>query len=193
MHSIGFVLVTLLLRPAETQKAVKCTNANATQFKNLEYPLEESRFTGGREDRLRVVNGRYEEPHAPLYNGYLYFEVRDIVFGDLTGDGVDDAAVVAVYGSASGSFYVTDTYTFSCTRGMPSLVGVLRQEQVQKDGGVEIFEALDHPTRIRDGALEVTYETRQPPGSPYGPTTFRYKLVGKAWQRQGDPIRRIAQ
>jgi len=180
MNSVGLLLLILML-PAEAQLRVPCNNVRGIDFRNLVYPLNEPRFTGGQVLRVRVVDGRYEEPHAPGFQGFLYFEVGNVAFGDLTGDGVEDAAVVATYGSSSGNFHVTDTYVFSCARGTPTLVGTLTQAQVQKDSGVQIWTSVDHPMKIKGGVLEVTYETR-PPGT--GPTTFRYKLVGRRWQRQ---------
>ncbi len=58
---------------------------------------------------MRVSKGRYGDRSEPTSLSFLYFEVADIVFGDLTGDGKDEAAVVAIYGSNSSSFFLTDT------------------------------------------------------------------------------------
>ena len=184
MNSIGLLLL-ILTGAAEAQLLFPCRNVREIDFRNRVYPLNEPRFTKGQELRLRVVDGRYEEPHSPPTQGFLYFEVGDSAFGDLTGDGVEDAAVVAIYGSNSGNFHVTDTYMFSCVRGTPTLVGTLTQDQIQKDSGLTIWTSVDHPIKIAGGALEVTYETRAPQASP---STFRYKLVEGRWQRQGQPI-----
>jgi hypothetical protein len=184
MNFIGLFLL-ILIRPAEAQLRVHCTNVREIDFRNRVYPLNEPRFTKGKELRLRVVDGRYEEPHSPPTQGFLYFAVGDVAFGDLTGDGVEDAAVVATYGSNSGNFHVTDIYIFSCVRGSLTLTGILTQDQIQKDSGTTIWTSVDHPMKITGGALEVTYETRAPQASP---STFRYTFVGRKWKRLGQPI-----
>jgi hypothetical protein len=164
--------------PAQTIQ--RCRDVRGIDFKNLVYPLSEPRFTNGRVLQLRVIDGRYEEPHRQGYQGFLYLDIADVAYGDLTGDAID-AAVVAKYGSNSGNFHVTDTYVFRCFRERPTLVGVLTQDQIQRDSGTEVLTATDHPMTINGNLLEMTYET---PRLSASPTTFRYKLVGSRWQRQ---------
>ncbi len=163
------------------QRVQRCRDARGIDVKNLVYPLNEPRFTNGRVLQPMVIDGRYEDPHRQGYQGFLYLDIVDVAFGDLTGDEVEDAAVVAKYGSNSGNFHVTDTYVFRCSRGKPSLVSILTQDQIQRDSGTEIRTATDHPMKINGNLLEVTYET---PRLSASPTTFHYKLVGSRWYRQ---------
>jgi hypothetical protein len=167
---------------AAAQPVQRCETARSIDFKNLVYPLEEPRFTNGQTFPLRVVDGRYEEPHRPGYQGFFYLNVGDVVFGDVTGDGVEEAAVVAQYGSNSGNFRVTDAYVFQCQQGTPVLLAMLTQQWIQRDSGRQIFSAVDHSLRIDNGVVELTYDVR---GT--GSVSFRYKRVGDHWQRAASP------
>src|SRR4051812_22967408 len=108
------LVLLVLLQPVGSLLTDHCTSVRAFDFRNFVYPLNEPRFTNGKVLRLKVVDGRYDEVRPPegVY-GALYFNVDDVAFGDLTGDRVEDAAIVGIYGSNSGNFHVTDTYVLS--------------------------------------------------------------------------------
>jgi hypothetical protein len=166
--------------------AVACGSVRQVDFKSLVYPVSEPRFTNGKTLKLKVSDGRYEEPHTAM--SFFYLDVREVLFGRLTHSRAEDAAVVARYGSTTGNFYVTDTYVFSCVGGAPKLRAILTQDYIQNDTGVQLRASVDNPLKIRDGLIEITYERNWTPATPGGPTTFRYKLVGEMWQRQGTPL-----
>src|SRR5262249_49922265 len=131
---------------------------------------------------LKVVNGRYEEPHTNM--SFLYFDVRDVVFGRLSQNEVEAAAVSARYGSTTGNYYVTDTYVFGCAGGLLQLRAILAQDDIERDAHVNLRSSVDNTLKIRDAILEVTYEKNWTPASPAGPMVFQYKLVGGHWQQQ---------
>ena len=167
----------------------RCRNVREADFKDLAYPLNEPGFTAGRE-WLRVSQGRYEDREIPTSVSFLYFQVTNIVFGDLTGDGKEEAAVVAIYGSNSGSFFLTDTYVFGCLAGRLKLIGVLKQSRIQKDTGMLVHESVKDPAQITKGSLFVTHGTEGARPSPEFVTTFRYKISGRKLLLQGRPARR---
>jgi hypothetical protein len=112
-------------KAATLGNAVECRTVRQVDFRNLVYPMSEPRFTNGTTLALKVVNGRYEEPHPITTMSFLYFDVRDVLFGHLTGTSAEDAAIAARYGSTTGNFYVTDTYVFGCVGGVPKLQATL--------------------------------------------------------------------
>ena len=59
--------------------------------------------TGVGGEKIKVVDGKYERDSE---DDRLYFEVRDVVFGDITGDGKDEAAVTTL--ENTGGTGVTD-------------------------------------------------------------------------------------
>lgn len=71
------------------------------KLKNIGYYIS----TFGRE--VRLVGGAFESHGTPLTNNnYIRTSIGEIVFGDLNGDGVDDAAVILISsGGGSGLFY----------------------------------------------------------------------------------------
>jgi hypothetical protein len=108
----------------------------------------------------------------------LYFDIADVVFGDLTGDGKDEAAVVAIYGSNLGSFLLTDTYVFGCVGGKVKLIDILKQSRIEKESEMLVHESIKKPVTIRNGILSVAYGTEGARPSPEFTTTFRYKVLG---------------
>ena len=160
-------------------------------LRNQTYPLRESGFTQGTE-WLHVTNGRYEAPHEnPISLSFLYFQIVTVAFGDLNRDGQDEAAVTAIYGSNSGSFYMTDTYVFGCVRDRVKLLGILKQDRIEKDTGMDLQESANHPMHIKNDVLYITHGTEGNRPSPKFTTTFRYvirrgklRLYGRPWRRR---------
>jgi hypothetical protein len=149
----------LILCSVSVDMPAKCISVRRPDFRNRAYPLNERGFTEGTR-WLRVKNGRYEEPHEnPPIVAYLYFQIAGISFRDLTGDGIEDAAVVAIYGSASGNFYLTDTYIFSCVAGEIKLIGILKQSQIENDHKILLHESVRKPLEIRNDSLLITHNT----------------------------------
>ena len=163
------VIVTFVVARAN------CSNIRKVDFRNHTYALRESGFTEG--TWLHVTNGRYEEPHEnPVSVSFLYFQIVNIAFGDLNDDGKDEAAATAIYGSNSGSFYLTDTYVFGCVREKTRLIGILKQDRIEKDTGMDLQESVNNPMHIKSGVLYVTYGTEGNRPSPEFTTTFRYRV-----------------
>ena len=175
--------------PAEGIAYPRCNNVREVDFRNLVYPLNDDDITDGATKWLRVVRGRYEDSGRPE-SSYIYLEVTDVVFGDLTGDEKEEAAVAAVFGGVNATFYKSDTYIFACTSGRLKLIGVLKQNRIREDTGMWLHEPVRHPVRISNGTLLVTHGTE---GAHFGPTfrtTFRYKIVQGKLVPRGRPVRR---
>lgn len=170
----SLVLLCLLI-PAGVIASPRCRSVRQADFRNLIYPLNESGFTNGTK-WLRVIKGRYEDREIPTSVSCLYFQVTDVAFGDLTGVAKDEAAVVAIYGSNSGSFYLTDTYVFGCVAGRIKLIGILKQDGIEKDSRMDLQESISNPLAIKNGVLHITYGTEGSRPSPEFTTTFRYRI-----------------
>ena len=89
----------------------------------------------------RLRGGEFREPAAPGSAAELVISVHETAFGDLNGDGIQDAAVVLVtHPGGSGTFY--DVHALIGATGQPADVGsaflgdriVLRGLAVQPDG-----------------------------------------------------------
>jgi len=178
---VALALSTFLAQIATAKPpsdAPRCTTVRDIRFTRLVYPLPK----GWRPiSQVRLNRPRYEQPHRKGDESFFYFEIGDIAYGDVNGDGIEDAAVVAFYGSNSGTFHVTDVYVFDCVQNSVALLAVLREERERKKAGVPhtangyADPRSVHPMRISRGVLEMTYDA--------APKPLRYRLVDGAWHR----------
>lgn len=168
--------VLCLLISATVIAYPKCRNVRDANLRNRIYPLKSSDFTQNKTEWLRVSNGCHKDRSEPTSLSFLYFEIVDIAFGNLVGDSSEEAAVTAIYGSNSGSFFLTDTYIFGCVAGKIKLIGILKQEHIEKDSGIYLQESVKNPLKIKNGVLYVTHGTEGNRPSPAFITTFRYKI-----------------
>jgi hypothetical protein len=180
----------LLLNVSFVVARANCANIRRVDFRNRTYPLRENGFTQGTE-WLHVKNGSYEEPHEnPISVSFLYFQIVGVAFGDLNRDGKEEAVATAIYGSNSGSFYLTDTYVFGCVRDRISLIGILKQDRIEKDTGMHLRESVNNPLRVRKGYLYITFGTEGNRPSPEFRTTFAYRIRRGKLHLVGRPSRR---
>jgi hypothetical protein len=136
------------------------------------------------------IIGRYEDRSEPTSLAFLYLEIVDVAYGDLTGDSAEEAAVTAIYGSNSGSFFLTDTYIFGCVGGKIKLIGILKQEHIEKDSGMDLQESVKNPLKIKNGVLFITHGTEGNRPSPEFTTTFRYRIRNSKLVPYKSPLRR---
>ena len=176
MSWIKFSLLLLcLLISAPAVAHSKCIDIRTADFNNRLYPLNESGFTKHKQ-LLRVSKGRYEDQSDSTSLAFLYFQITDLVFGDLTGDGKDEAAIVATYGSNSGSFFLTDIYIFGCVSGKVKLIDILKQSRIERESGMLVHESIKKSAKIRNRVLSIAYGTEGSRPAPEFTTTFRYKI-----------------
>ncbi len=154
----------------------KCFDVQDIDFRNRVYPLSEYGFTE-KTKWLRVSEGQYEDRSIATDTAFLYFKIKDVIFGNLTGDSKNEAVVVVNYGSNSGSFFLTDTYIFGCVGGKIKLIDILKQSRVERESKMLVHESIENSVRIRKKVLSVKYKTEGSRPSPEFKTTFRYKIL----------------
>jgi hypothetical protein len=185
----SFIFLCLLIS-ANAVAYSKCRNVRDANLRNRIYPLKSSDFTQNKTEWLRVSNGRYEDHSEPTSLAFLYLEIVDVAYGDLTGDGTEEAAVTSIYGSNSGSFYLTDTYIFDCIAEKIKLIGILKQEHIEKDSGMDLQESVKNPLKIKNGVLYIKHGTEGNRPSPEFTTTFRYRIRNGKLVPYKSPLRR---
>ncbi|HTH50499.1 MAG TPA: hypothetical protein VL501_01115, partial [Pyrinomonadaceae bacterium] len=88
-------------------------------FKNYTY---EPSCAGEDTTKVRVKNGEYsKETPQDGYTDRFYFNVMGVEYGDVTGDGNDDAVVLTVC-NTGGTGNFTEGFVYSMKSGRPSLV-----------------------------------------------------------------------
>ena len=121
-------------------------------------------------DGITLTNGEYEwRGSGP--GEYFYLGLTDsIAFGDLNGDGIDDAAIILVWnGGGSGSFYILSTVVDK--RAVPINVGL---------ASIGDRVVIKH-IRIANGTI-IVRKLKQGPNDgmccPTVDTTLYYRLAG---------------
>lgn len=114
----------------------------------------------------------------------VYFEVRDVIYGDLTRDGVDEAVVETIC-NTGGTGQFSDGTVYTMRGGKPVEIAALGIGD-RADGGI-------HGIRIEDGVLVVERYGQENSGAccPEYIETERFRYDGKRFVAAGKPARRI--
>lgn len=147
----------------------------AVDFMNFEYQL------GDTPDPVRLRDGTYLRESE---DNRLYAEVRKVVYGDVTGDGAEEAIVLTLV-STGGTGQFTDGFVYEMRGDTPALLGSLGAGD-RADGGI-------HDVSVRDGRLVVERYGRFEAGGACCPQfveTEELRLVGGKLVVAGRPGRR---
>lgn len=175
----------LLLQPITLMAKLKPaqTSIRSVDFRNFTYPLPDERFLRlGK--KVSVVDGTCDDRSNQMCRAY--FHVAEVIYGDLTGDKHEEAAVVTIFGSACGTYYLTNIYVYSLVNRKPLLLAQLKETQVEADfkktykgDEYQLFEAVENRRLIKDKQLTVSHFTTGAHCCPENVSTFRYELRGK--------------
>ena len=177
-----YSLILLLLALSVCVFAQSKVGIREVDFKNRTFPFTADKFAD-LPKRIRVRNGLYHSPHQEPGMTYTYFKVAEVVFGDLTGDGQDEAAVVAIYGGATSDYYETSVYLYTVEGRRPKLLAVLNQKDIGKEyerlfheEKSSLFEAVAGGTTIKRGQLTVKHLAGGGHCCPPNVFTLRFRL-----------------
>ena len=163
--SVLLVLLLTLVTTSSGQVGDSQRGIRAVDFRNFTFS------TSCIEDgaRLTVTNGVFERTAE---DDPLYFEVRSVVFGDLTRDG-EDEAVVETLCNTGGTGQFADGTIFTMRGGKPVSIGTLGMGD-RADGGI-------HSIRIDAGVLVVDRYGQENSGAccPEYIETERFRYDGK--------------
>jgi hypothetical protein len=171
-------------------------------FRNFSYPFKpspERDVFGKLGEVVKVHDGIAYADKFGQNVDFLYFKVAEVLYGDLNGDGQEDAAVVVIYGSNSGTLYLTDIYVYGMRGGEPVLLSDLKEDQVDKDyrnyyhdDGQQIFEAVEGGREIKAGILTVRHLADGGHCCPQQAVTLQYRLEGDRLTLVGAPLKRAS-
>ena len=175
-------LLVLLILFVLSVSAIAQNDIHRVDFKNFTYSAH---CTEDTPQSFTVKDGEYsKETPQEGYVDRLYFEVRDVAFGDLNGDGRDEAIVLAVCNTGgTGNFSEGFVYTM---KGAKAVLAA------RISGGDRAYGGL-HSTRVEKGLLLVD---RNDPGKdgaaccPQAIVTTTYKLVGNKLTKIGNETTR---
>jgi hypothetical protein len=150
-------------------------------FRNFRYYPSGLNEEGARKRAVKVVNGSYTKNDA---DGEVTFKVNDVFYGDLNGDGKDEAVVLTVC-NTGGSLWADDGFLYTMRNGKPALLTNI-QGGDRANGGIR-------GVRIEDGMLKVEQLGSSLSGRAIGADfidTTTYRLSGSRLLRVGRPVRR---
>ena len=128
--AIFIIVVTALAATA----AVAQGDVHGVDFKNFNY---EPSCAGETPTKLRVKNGEYskETPEEDK----LYFEILAVEYGDVTGDGKDEALILSNC-NTGGTGQFTEGFVYTMRAGKPSLLARVPGGD-RADGGLRAIKA----------------------------------------------------
>lgn len=153
-------------------------------FKNFTYPA----LCIGEEARnVTVKNGEFsEEKQEEGYVDRFYFNVMDVAYGDLTGDGKPEAAILTVC-NTGGTGNFSEGFVYGLQAGKPKLLARIA-------GGDRAYGGL-RSSNIENGLLIVVSNDVGEMGGACCPefyVTTKYKLTGGKLVKSGTALRREA-
>lgn len=175
--TIKFSISLLLIALCFASSLAQSQAIRKVDFRNFSYPTcfdEEKKTT-------RIINGKYSRKVKEGDSSYsVYFEVRNIVYGDLDGDGQEEAVIDTICNSG-GTGQFTDGQVYRMQNGKPVWIGSLGVGD-RADGGL-------HDIKYVNGLLKVArYGGNSGACCPDYIETFSYKLTGKGLVETGKAI-----
>jgi len=179
MKFIILIAVTTLTFAAD---AAAQANIRSVDFKNFTYPAY---CIGETPEKVTVKNGEfYREKQEDGYVDRFSFNVFDIAYGDVTGDGVGDAVILTVC-NTGGTGNFSEGYVYSMKAGKPALVARI-------PGGDRAYGGLRNAS-VEKGLLIVDSNDVGEEGGACCPQfviTTRYRVTGGKLAAVGQPIKK---
>jgi hypothetical protein len=139
-RSALLMLATAVLASPVLAGPPPAADVHAIDFRNFTYADTACADEGA---SITVKDGVYDRDDE---DDVAHFEVRDVVYGDLTNDGADEAVVLTLC-NTGGTGQFTDGIVFTARAGKPVVLGTLGVGD-RADGGV-------YRAEIRNGTLFV--------------------------------------
>lgn len=149
-----------------------------TDFRNFTYrPL--CLGEGGKSEAIRVKNSEYSRDKG--IEDRVYFKVNDVIYGDLDGDGQEEAIVETVC-NTGGTGNFSDGTIYKLRAGKPVAIASLGVGD-RADGGI-------HKIAIENGLIKVgRYGGNSGACCPDYIETYTHKLSGRKLIDVGKPVR----
>lgn len=177
MRTLGVLNIVLLSTLAIAAQA----DIRSVDFKNFTYMAY---CVGNKPQRITVKDGEYSfEKQEDGWVDRFYFNVFVTTYGDVNGDGKDDAIVLTVC-NTGGTGNFSEGMIYSMNGGKPALIARI-------PGGDRAAGGL-RTARVEDGLLVVESNEEGPQGGlccPQFIITTKYRVVGGRLQPQGKPLK----
>lgn len=183
MYKLGLAFTSVLLLSSRIWAQEDIHSIN---FKNFTYqPFCTDLAGNGKMEKITVKNGEFSrEKKQADYVDRFYFEVRRVTYGDLTGDGKDEAVVLSNC-NTGGTGQFTEGFIYGITGGKVALLARIPGGD-RADGGLRMLT-------VENGLLVVEANDSQVNSGaccPEGSITQKQKLQGGKLVDVGIPLKR---
>jgi TonB family protein len=184
--------------PPRQQKNAPNQEANRTSsdirhvdFRNFTYATSISdRKCYGLPATIQVRNGEFK---AGQGDQEAYFSVGGIRYGDLTGDGREEAVVNTGCGMSTGNAWTDDFYAYAVRNGQVENLGSFGSDEMERDylryypnGGLWRVDSF----KVTSGKLIIECYADGSHAAPQYMATLEYRWNGQAFVLNGSPQKR---
>ncbi len=178
---------------AQSPKAQPISDIRKVDFLNFTYRSSLCSREFGRQGitkTVRVVKGDFKRKSV-----YVAVDDSTIVFGDLTGDGQDEAVVAVECGAVGANFSRTELHVFTIKNGRTTLVGQVTDADLERDyrhaypDAESYWGVAANAVKVSAGKLVVDVLADGPHASPKYTVTLEYQLNGAKLTLAGAPQR----
>ena len=163
-------------------------------FLNYSYQTSVCAEVVGLPQTVKVRRGKYKDRDSNFFNVVR----REIAYGDVNGDGREDAVLLIRCGSSAGTLRAFEVHAYSLQNGRAKLLARLDSTTVESDyqksypGGI-IFYAGETGPKIVEGHVLVQALTDGSFAGPENTATFNYQLSAGKFVLNGKPTRKKRQ
>ena len=181
-------------QPSSTPGSATVTDIRKVDFLNFSYPSTLCSVEFGKQGIGKTVVVRKGE----FKNKSVYFSVIEdkVIYGDVTGDGREEAIVPVDCGAITANFSRAEIYIYTLKDGHPALVAELSDKNLEQDYRRSYPEAESYwgltgeGFKIRNGSLEIEVLADGSHAAPQYIVTLEYHLSGERFSLLGKPQRR---
>lgn len=168
----------------------RTSGIRGVDFLNHSYQGSVCSEDAGLPKMVKLRSGKFKDRDS----NFLDVVKREIVYGDVNGDGSEDAVVLIRCGSAAGTFRAFEVHAYSFRNGRANLLARLDSTGVESDyqksypDGI-VFYAGENGPKITNGHVIVQALTDGSFAGPENVATFDYRLSGEKFVLNGKPTR----
>ncbi|HMH42690.1 MAG TPA: hypothetical protein VK557_04355 [Pyrinomonadaceae bacterium] len=182
-----FILAFSSITFAQSKTA---SGIRSIDFLNYSYQGSVCGEDAGLPKTVKVRNGKFKDSD----NNFFNIAKEEIVYGDVNGDGSEDAVVLIRCGSAAGSLRAFEVHAYSLQSGQANLLARLDSAGVQSDYQKSYPEGMlqyagEHGPKIVNGHVIVEALMDGSFAAPENVVTFDYQLSGDKFVLSGKPAR----
>lgn len=170
--------------------AKMASGIKSVDFLNYSYQGSICSEDTGLPKTVKVLNGKFKDRAGN------FFEVArdEIAYGDINGDGSEDALILIRCGSAVGTLRAFEVHAYSFQNGRANLLAQLDSTGIESDykqaySEGTVFYAGEHGPQIVNGRVVVQALTDGSFAGPENVATFEYRLSGGKFVLSGKPAR----